>query len=748
MLREPGESCRDSSPDTTAPLSPVPRRSAIPIRVRRDTTTAEESFSTDSPSVQTRGIRLLSGSSSYSSFSSQPHRGGDNHDKLTTISEKSLDVLAGSTGSISHDSDSDPASIRRGPTVRISSSADRYILGHETGRPHTRPEAYQSGNVYYPRVIQADSPSNETEDGGGLSIGQESGYDADDEPHLSTPDSLHNIPRTSNDDETYPQHGISPGHSYSGVRIGIGQAARHNPQHVMERRLVLGPVIAGPPRRPFLGFSSHPPDAQGPPSSDLSPKLPSSPRRPWVGNPSRLSGMEPRNHGGQSSASDDPFSAPPIDLPIRWSFAETQGSVYSWHKDPHSQSPESPIVLRRPLAGFSSYASDTENQSRGGQTSESEDLFLGPPTYRLSAVTSSRSSPQVETLSHDDKSFGPKELSYGLPLRRKQVPRASPSPPSKFPRSGGSPPLARGSPSSQQLPQTSSGATLNNCPVVDQGSSPTGPEDLASTAASASQVGTTQHRSRTTSRNPLLDFVDTESGGRPIALGTSAIIPTLRSNLTFNDIVTRHPEIDGTVIQTNVARVTERRSAGLVGNLRHVFSRNRAERRDPTFEIVNTRTTSRSRRSSSRKEPRNKLARTIRASASTAALPRLGVGLQRRAPSLPHLSTTAPALSTSLPGERDSQPRIRAVRSGSFIPRTGHPHYKGPAARIRATRVVSEGGDVEPRRVQACLQALEEMLVQEMDLDERRSLLSVCYIPSHLSILGSTYTQRKKELKS
>lgn len=730
MLRAPWEPSRDSSPDPTNSLSPVLRRSAIPIRVSRDSATAQESSSTESPGVQSGGIRLLSGSSSHSSSSSQSHEDGDNHDKLATISEKSLDVLAGSTDSISDHSDSRPAPIRMGPTVRISSSADRYIFGHETGRTHARPVAYQSGKVYYPRVIQADSPPNETEDGGSLSTGQESGYDADDEPRLSTADSLHNIPQSFNDVETHSQHDISPGRSYSGVRIGMGQAARRTPQHIIERRPVLGPVIAGPSRRAFLGFSSHPPDTQGMPSSDLSPELPSSLRQPLVENPSLLADMEPRSHGGQSSSSDDPFSVPPVRMPVRRTFAETQGPVYPWHEDPNSQSPESPIASRRrPLAVFPSYPKDSDGQSRGGQISESEDLFHGPSTYRQSAVTSSRSSPQVGTPSHGDKSFGPK-LPYGLPIPRKQVPRASQSPPSKIPRRDGSPPSARGRTSSQQLPQTSSGATLINSPTANPGVSPTGPGDLSSTSASAGQVGTTQHPSRTASRNPLLDFVDTEPGGRTNTLGASASIPTLRSNVTFDDIVTRHPEIEGIVIQTNVARVSERRSARLVSNLRHVFSRNRTERRDPAFEIVSTRTTSRSGGSSSRKEPKNKLAQTIRASASTAALPRLGVGLQRRAPSLPQLSTTAQAYSTGSPGERDSRPRIRAVRSGSFIPRIGHPHYKGPAARTGATRMVTEGGDVEPRRVQACLQALEEGLVQETDLDGRRSLLSVCYILS------------------
>ncbi|KAJ5819210.1 hypothetical protein N7474_004801 [Penicillium riverlandense] len=732
MLRASGETSRDSSPDTTAPLSPIPRRSAIPIRVRRDTATAQEYSSTESPSVQTGGIRLLSGSSSHSSTSSQPQEDGDNHNNLATIPEKSLDNLAGSTGSIPDDGDLRPAPIRMGPTVRISSSADRYILGHETDRTHARPEAYRLGNVYYPRVIQADSPPNETEDGGGLSTGQESGYDADDEPHLSTADSQHDISRTLNDVETHPQHDISPGHSYFGARIGMGQAARHTPQHIIDRRPVLGSAIAGPSSRAFLGFSSHPPDTQGSLPSDVSPELLSS-RRLLMENPSRLPGMEPRSHGGQSSSSNDPFNAPPIRLPIRGTFTETQeGPVYPWHEERHSQSPKSPIASRRPLAKFSSYHSDVEGQSRRGQTSESEDFFHGPPSYRQSAVTTSRSSPQVETLSHDDKAFRPKELSYGPYIRRKQVPQVSQSPPSKIPRRDGSPPSDRGPTGSQQLPQTSSGATLTDSPVVHQGVSPTGPGD-------AGRVGTIQRHSRTTSRNPLLDFVDTESGCRPIALGPSASIPTLRSNLTFDDIVTRHPEVEGRVIQTNVARITERRTARLVGNLRHVFSRNRAERRDSTFEIVNARTTSRGGGSSSRKEPRNKLAQTIRASASTAALPRLSAGLQRRAPSLPQLSTTAQAYSTGSPGERDSHPRIRAVRSGSFIPRIGHRHYKGPAARTGATRMVSEGGDLEPRRVQACLRAIEEGLVQEMDLDGRRSLLSAW---TDLRSLYSDYVSR------
>ncbi|KAJ5091257.1 hypothetical protein NUU61_006127 [Penicillium alfredii] len=68
-------------------------------------------------------------------------------------------------------------------------------------------------------------------------------------------------------------------------------------------------------------------------------------------------------------------------------------------------------------------------------------------------------------------------------------------------------------------------------------------------------------------------------------------MPDEPTAITFEEIVTRHPEVANTVIQTGVVRVTDqRRTLGVMDGLRQVFARNRSERRDPaTFETMNSR---------------------------------------------------------------------------------------------------------------------------------------------------------------
>lgn len=57
---------------------------------------------------------------------------------------------------------------------------------------------------------------------------------------------------------------------------------------------------------------------------------------------------------------------------------------------------------------------------------------------------------------------------------------------------------------------------------------------------------------------------------------------------SFDDLVTRHPEVDGTVIQTGIVRAPQPRVARVVGGLRNAFTMGRSSARPKaSFEILN-----------------------------------------------------------------------------------------------------------------------------------------------------------------
>ncbi|KAJ5088667.1 hypothetical protein N7456_012283 [Penicillium angulare] len=63
-------------------------------------------------------------------------------------------------------------------------------------------------------------------------------------------------------------------------------------------------------------------------------------------------------------------------------------------------------------------------------------------------------------------------------------------------------------------------------------------------------------------------------------------------SVNFLDICRSHPELEGTVIQTNVVKAPEPRMTRVMGNLRNAFTRGRPDKKSvssPLFEIVNQR---------------------------------------------------------------------------------------------------------------------------------------------------------------
>ncbi|KAJ5259418.1 hypothetical protein N7478_012399 [Penicillium angulare] len=63
-------------------------------------------------------------------------------------------------------------------------------------------------------------------------------------------------------------------------------------------------------------------------------------------------------------------------------------------------------------------------------------------------------------------------------------------------------------------------------------------------------------------------------------------------SVNFLDICHSHPELEGTVIQTNVVKAPEPRMTRVMGNLRNAFTRGRSDKKSvssPLFEIVNQR---------------------------------------------------------------------------------------------------------------------------------------------------------------
>lgn len=272
----------------------------------------------------------------------------------------------------------------------------------------------------------------------------------------------------------------------------------------------------------------------------------------------------------------------------------------------------------------------------------------------------------------------------------------------------------------QQPPRTSPRTALPVVGNIDPGPSSRGPGVSTHSVPETQVVAKPpQLPPRAITRKALPDVPSREP---TVSVPTRIDAAMLAGNLNFDDIVTRHPEVKNTVIQTNVVRSGQTRSTRVMDNLRSVFSRNRGDRRDTTFEILNPRKPARAVEDAAHKTtpaPKTTLKRGARASPRRTPKPSLGPSARR--PSFPRLGALTRTSEAGSPTERPE--RLRAVGEGVFIPPISHPHYRDAAARERMMMTESDMLDVA--RVTTYLQALETRAMHEADVGRREKLVKV-----------------------
>lgn len=153
----PCRQAESTSSDSDDSKSTVKARTAIPVRIQRENNSARLIPQDNQSTFHTEGARLVSVTQSSNASQTSGQTSTAVPSDLDIISEK-----ASSRTSV----ETPPPSVqpRMGPTLRISSVAERFLRGSRSVSFAKHSEAHKSGKAYYPRMVRGDTPPSDEDD--------------------------------------------------------------------------------------------------------------------------------------------------------------------------------------------------------------------------------------------------------------------------------------------------------------------------------------------------------------------------------------------------------------------------------------------------------------------------------------------------------------------------------------------------------------------------------------------------------